>query len=74
MRYILAFILLVFLGAVGIFAVQNTQTVTVRFLQWGMTGPLAALTVVTYLVGMVSGWNVVAFLRRSIRQVTSETR
>jgi hypothetical protein len=32
MRYILAAILLTFLAGVGVFAVQNTQAVTIRFL------------------------------------------
>lgn len=70
MRLILGLILLVFLGAVGLFAVQNTQTVTVKFWTWGFTSPVAFLAVVAYLLGMVSGWNVVAFLRSSIRHVT----
>jgi uncharacterized integral membrane protein len=74
MRYVLGFILLVFLGAVGIFAVQNTQTVTVQFLNWSLTAPLALLAVGIYVLGMASGWNVVAFVRTSIRRVTAEPR
>ena len=74
MRYLLAALLLVFLGSVTVFAVQNTQTVTVRFLNWGLTAPFAALAVGVYLLGMISGWNVVAFLRRSIRGVSYEPR
>jgi uncharacterized integral membrane protein len=73
-RYLLAFILLAFLGAVGIFAVQNTQALTVRFLNWSITAPIALLTVAVYLLGMLSGWSVVAFLRHSIRRVTAEPR
>jgi putative membrane protein len=73
-RFILGVILLIFLGAVGIFALQNMQTVNVQFLKWGVTAPVAFLTVVAYLLGMLSGWNVIAFLRRSIRRVTEEPR
>jgi uncharacterized integral membrane protein len=74
MRLILAVLLLAFLGAVGVFAAQNTQDVTVRFLNRSVTAPLALLAVGIYLLGMVSGWNVVSFVRRSIHRVTTEPR
>ena len=74
MRYLLALVLFLFLGGVTVFAVQNTQSVTVRFLNWSATAPFALLTVGVYLLGMISGWNVVAFLRQSIREVSSEPR
>jgi lipopolysaccharide assembly protein A len=70
MRFVQAVILLTFLMAVGLFAVQNTATITVRFLNWGVTAPLALLTVAIYLVGMLTGWTVVAFMGRSIRRVS----
>ena len=72
MRYLLAAMLVVFLGCLTVFAVQNTQQVTVRFLNWSLTAPFALLTVGVYLLGMISGWNVVAFLRQSIRGVSYE--
>lgn len=74
MRFLLGFILLIFLGALGVFAVQNTQTLTVKFLNWSLTAPLALVSVGIYFLGMLSGWNVVAFLRRSIHSVTTEPR
>jgi len=70
MRSLQAALLLAFLGAVAVFAVQNDQAVAVRFLRWGVTAPMALTVVAAYLVGMLSGWTVVAFLRRSIRKVT----
>jgi lipopolysaccharide assembly protein A len=69
MRIIQAILFLVFLGAVGLFAVQNTRSVTVEFWTWEVTGPVAAVVVAVYLLGMVSGWTVVAFVRRSLRRV-----
>jgi lipopolysaccharide assembly protein A len=71
MRSILAVILLAFLVTLGIFAVQNTQAVAVRFLNWTLNAPFALLAIVIYLAGMLSGGTVVAFLRRSIARVTS---
>jgi uncharacterized integral membrane protein len=74
MRFIQAVLFLAFLGAVGLFAVQNTSTVTVRFWNWETTGPLALVIVVVYLLGMVSGWTIVGFVRRSLRRVEEQTR
>ncbi len=71
MRYILGLILLIFLGAVGLFAFQNTQPVTVKFWNSSVTAPFALLAVGVYLLGMVSGWNVIAFVRSSINRVRS---
>lgn len=69
MRIIQAILFLVFLGAIGLFAVQNTRNVTVDFWKWEVTGPVAAVVVAVYLLGMVSDWTVVAFVRRSLRRV-----
>jgi len=68
MRIIQAILLLAFLGAVGLFAIQNTRSVTVDFWTWEVTGPVAAVIVAVYLLGMLSGWTVVAFVRRSLRR------
>lgn len=71
MRYLLGFILLIFLGAVGLFAVQNTQPITVRFWNYSITAPVAILSIGAYFLGMISGWNVVAFMRSMIQSVTA---
>lgn len=70
MRYLQAVVLLIFLGAVGIFAVQNMQAITVRFLDRSLSAPVALLAVAIYFLGMLTGWTVVAFLRRSINRVS----
>ena len=54
-----------FLLAILIFAVQNLQEVTVSFLGWSMSAPLAILAVVTYLLGMATGGSLLSLLRRS---------
>jgi len=69
-RFIQAVILLIFLGAILIFAWQNNQTVTISFLKWGLTAPNALFIIAVYLLGMLTGWTVVSYLQRSIRQVT----
>lgn len=74
MRYFQALVLLVFLSAVLVFALQNTETVTVRFLAWSTLAPEAFLIIAVYVLGMLSGWTVVAFLGRSLRRVTERPR
>jgi lipopolysaccharide assembly protein A len=74
MRYIQAIIFLVFLAAIGIFAFQNREVVTVNFLTWNLSEPVALLTVVVYFLGMLSGWTVVAFVRGSFRRITEHPR
>jgi uncharacterized integral membrane protein len=70
MRYVQAIILLAFLGAVGLFALQNTATITVNFWTWKTTGPVALLTIAIYLAGMVSGGAVMSFFTRSLHRVS----
>jgi uncharacterized integral membrane protein len=70
MRFIQALLFLAFLGVVGLFAVQNTQAITVDFWTWRVTGPVALLAIATYLLGMLSGWTVVSYVTRSLRRVS----
>lgn len=70
MRFIQAVLLLLFLGVILVFIVQNNQSLTLRFLDRNLITPVPLLIVATYVLGMLSGWTVVAFLRRSIRTVT----
>jgi lipopolysaccharide assembly protein A len=69
MRFIQAVIFLVLLGVIIIFAVQNSQIVTVQFLNWSVNSPIALMSVGVYLLGMLSGWTVAGFMGRSVRRV-----
>jgi lipopolysaccharide assembly protein A len=71
MRFVQAIILLAFLGAVGLFAVQNTEAITISFWTWKMTGSVALLAIGAYLLGMLSGWTVVSFVTRSVHRVSA---
>jgi uncharacterized integral membrane protein len=74
MRFIQAVLFLAFLAAVGVFALQNTRAITVSFWNWSVTAPVALVIVAVYFLGMLSGWTVVAFVRRSIRRVAEHPR
>ncbi len=52
-----------FLVTIGIFAVQNRDVITVNFLTWNLSQPVAIVTVAVYVLGMLSGWTVLAFAR-----------
>jgi len=69
MRLLQAVVFLASLLTIGVFAAQNTGVVTVNFLAWNLQQPVALLAVAVYVVGMLSGWTVLAFMRRSLRQV-----
>ena len=70
MRIVYLLILLVFLAAVVVFAVQNHEEVTLRYFDRSLTTPLPVLIAAVYALGMLTGWTVVGFLRRSVRRVT----
>jgi uncharacterized integral membrane protein len=70
MRLVYFLILLIVLAALILFAVQNNETVTLQYLNQTVSCSLPVLIVVVYVLGMVSGWTVVGFLKRSIQRVT----
>jgi uncharacterized integral membrane protein len=70
MRLVYCCILLILVAAVLVFAVQNNETVTVRYLDWNISCSLALPIAVVYLQGMVSGCTVVGYLKRSPQRVT----
>jgi uncharacterized membrane protein YciS (DUF1049 family) len=70
MRFVYLLILLVILAAVVLFAVQNNEEVTLRYFDRSLSSRLPVLIAVVYVLGMLTGWTVVGFLRRSFRRVT----
>lgn len=65
MRWINAAVIVVFAAAVLVFAVQNLQAVTMSFLGFSTTLPLAVLAIIIYLLGMATGGSLWTLLRRS---------
>ena len=70
MRWVYLIILVLIVAAVAIFVVQNDAAVDLRFLGHGVELRLSLLLVAVYLLGMVTGWSVVGFLKRSVQRVT----
>ena len=69
-RFFYLVVLVILVGAIGIFAYQNSEMVDVLFLKWGMPIPLAAVAGAGYLLGMLSGWTVIGLFRHSLNRVT----
>jgi uncharacterized membrane protein YciS (DUF1049 family) len=70
MRIVCLLVLLVIIAAVVVFAVQNNEQVTLSYFSQSLTTSLPILIAVVYALGMLTGWTVIGFLRRSVRRVT----
>jgi putative membrane protein len=66
MRWIHMAVIAVLVAAMLIFAVQNLHSVTVSFLNFRISAPLAVLVAVIYLLGMATGGSLWALIRRAI--------
>jgi putative membrane protein len=63
MRYLYLTVIVVLVGLVMIFAVQNGAGVTISFLAMSATLPLALLVLLAYSLGVVTGGSVLVLLR-----------
>ena len=68
MRALYISVLIIIVAALAIFAYQNNESVTLQYFRRSITLPISLLIVAVYLLGMLSGWTVVGFLRRSWRR------
>jgi lipopolysaccharide assembly protein A len=68
MRWIYLAIIVLFVAAIIIFAVQNLTAVTMSFLGFSVRAPLAVLAAVVYVIGAITGGSVFALLRKSVRE------
>jgi len=69
MRVIYLILIILFVAAVVIFAVQNHDTVTVSFLDYSATAPIAAVAAAMYVLGALTGSTLLALLRHSVRRL-----
>jgi lipopolysaccharide assembly protein A len=74
MRWIYLIIVIVFVAAIIIFCIQNRQVVTMSFLGFGLSAPLAILATITYVLGAITGGSLYAMLRKSVREARMRSR
>jgi lipopolysaccharide assembly protein A len=68
MRWVYLIIVIIFVAAVVLFAVQNLGAVTMSFLGFSARAPLAILAGIVYVLGAVTGGSLFALLRKSVRE------
>ena len=73
MRWIYIAAIVLFAGAILIFALQNLEAVTVSFLGFRVKAPLAVLAIVIYVLGAATGGGLLALLRRSYQGSRRQT-
>jgi uncharacterized integral membrane protein len=73
MRVFSIVVLILFLAAVAVFSYQNQDSVAVTFLNWSRSVPMPALILGVYVLGMISGWSVLSFLRRSWQRAVKQS-
>lgn len=68
MRRLHLAIVIVLLALLGVFALQNLEWVTMRFLGQSLSMPLAVLAVVLYVLGAITGGGLYGLVRHSYRK------
>ncbi len=78
MRWLWFLIFLLLAAAIITFAVINRDRVAINYINYvdqtfsvqSIHVPMAALIAGVYVLGMLTGWTVVGFIRRTVRHVT----
>jgi uncharacterized integral membrane protein len=68
MRWVYLAVVIVFVAAILIFAFQNLGIVTMSFLGFSVSAPLAILAAVVYVLGAFTGGSLFGLLRHSLRE------
>jgi len=68
MRFLYLILIVLLAGVTILFALQNLQTITVSFLSWSVTLPIALVVIGAYALGMATGGSLMAFLRWTLRR------
>jgi uncharacterized integral membrane protein len=70
-RWIHLAIVILFVAAVVIFAIQNLQVVSLAFLGFSVRAPIALVAIGVYALGAITGGSLFALLRRSMQGARS---
>jgi uncharacterized integral membrane protein len=71
MRWVYLTVIIVFVAAIVLFAIQNRELVTMSFLGFSVRAPLAVMAVIVYVLGAITGGSLLALLRRSVQATRS---
>ncbi len=70
MKYVRMILLMIIILSIIIFTFQNFGVVTIAFLKWGITLPLAFTTIAIYVLGMFTG----GLLWSGMKRLTKDRR
>jgi lipopolysaccharide assembly protein A len=68
-RVIYLILIILFVAAAIVFAVQNHESVTISFLDYSATAPIAVVAAGMYVLGALTGGALFALLRHSMRRL-----
>jgi len=77
MRYVWFLIFLIMVAIIGVFAYENNEHVAINYLDQSLSVqsihlPMSVLIGATYVLGMLTGWIVIGFLKRTVQHVTEK--
>jgi lipopolysaccharide assembly protein A len=70
-RWIHLAIVVLFIAAIVIFAIQNMQVIRMAFLGFSVRAPIALLVIGVYVLGAITGGSLFALIRRSMQAARS---
>jgi uncharacterized integral membrane protein len=75
MRFVWFLIFLIFVAIIGVFAYENNERVAINYLDQSLSVqsihlPMSVLIGGIYMLGMLTGWTVIGFLKRTVQHVT----
>jgi putative membrane protein len=75
MRYVWFLIFLIFVAIIGVFAFENSDPVPINYLDQSLSVrsihlPMSVLIGGIYVLGMLTGWTVIGFLKQTVHRVT----
>ena len=79
MRYLWFLIFLIFVAIIGVFAFENSDPVAINYLDQSLSVqsihlPMSVLIGGIYVLGMLTGWTVVGFLKQTVQHVTERQK
>jgi putative membrane protein len=72
-RYLYIALIVIFVGIVVLFKIQNMESVTVSLFSMSVTLPTSVMVLLVYVLGMFTGGFVLGLLRTWTNKATSRT-
>jgi uncharacterized integral membrane protein len=74
MRYVWLLLFLIIVALIGVFAYENNDPVAINYLDQTLSVqsihlPMSVLIGATYVLGMVTGWIALGFLKRTVQHM-----